>query len=184
MSSDSTIRCLCDGRGATGSVGRTIHRDMRTKLGMHYAFHSPRSCMLPLHRLVRRKKLDVRAVSGQMESVLHIGFLANLFSAPCRAGLTLTSGRIGDGTRRRITLRTSHRKLILLGGTGGLLPLSGSRVGHVTMYNPGTSRTSFTLARCNPMTMRMAAMLRNVGRRIGRNAGMACAGKYSLMSAG
>lgn len=178
------MRCLCAGRKATGSVGRTIHRDIRTKLGIHYAFHSPSSCMLPLERLMGRKKLDRRMVGSHMHSVLEIGFLINLFSAPCRASLGKTSRRIRGGRGRRITLRTSHRSVMLLGGRGGILPLSPSGVQGVTIYNPGTSRRSCTLARCKPLTMRIASILGNVRRGVGSGTSMLCAGNYSLMSTG
>lgn len=184
MSSDSTMRCLCSGRNATTSVGRTILRTMRTKLGIHYAFHSPSSCMLPLHRLVTRKTVDVRAVSRHIHSVLHMGFVMNLFSTPCRASLERTSMRIGDVRGRTITLRTSHRSIILLGGASYLLPLSGRAVGAVDIYKPGTSSTDCTLARCKPLTMRMAAILRNVRSGMKGATRVLCAGNYRLISGG
>lgn len=184
MSSDSTIRCLFSGRKATTSVGRSILRDMLTKLGVHYAFHSPSSCILPLHRLVTRKTVPVSAVSSQIHSVLHIGFLIKLFSRPCRVSLGRASGRMGYTRGRLMTLRTSGRSLILLGGRSTILPLSMGGVSGVTMYNPGTSRRTCTLARCNPLTMRIAAILRNVQGGMGPKASILFAGNYSLMSTG
>lgn len=178
------MRCLCAGRNATGSVGRTIHRDIRTKLGIHYAFHSPSSCMLPLQRLMRRNKLDRRVVGSHMHSVLQMGFLIKLFSAPCRASLGKTSRRMRGRRGRVMTLRTSHRSVMLLGGSGGTLPLSMTSVEGVTIYNPGTSRATCTLARCKPLTISIAAILDNVHRGMSKGTRILCAGNYRLMSTG
>lgn len=85
-----------------------------------------------------------------------------------------------DPRRRRLTLRTTHRSLMLLGGRRRALPLSGS-VHSMTIVNPGTSRQRRLVYQCNPTGTRVAAVCRNVGGVLPRTS-IICGGKYSVVS--
>lgn len=180
MSSDRTIRFLRAGRHVAPARRRVTTRMMGTKLGVHAGFAPPRSFVLPLHHTVDRKGVSLRALSRHMNRVLHIGFVLKLFSGPCPNSSHRPRAMMRGTTRRRMSVGTTLRSVILLGGRGRVLPLSGD-LGGVTIVNPGTRRIGRLAYECNPTRTPVGAMCRKVGRCL-PGTRIDCTGKYGVVS--
>lgn len=95
--------------------------------------------------------------------VLHKEVLLKLFSSPSRGPCGgVRPSIVNYGRRRRLTLRATHRDVILLGGRGGFLPLGQGGVESVTMMNVDTTRYRFKSCDNGPGGAPIS-MLSNVG---------------------
>lgn len=116
-------------------LGRTSVHTLRTKASVSVISYK---FLGALRRSLGRTGMARRRVGVTYHHMLRTGCGLKLFSGPCGCYSTLHTGRGLCAPRRHSTTHTvTTRAFILLGGSGGLLPLR--RGNEVTLVNPVTS---------------------------------------------
>lgn len=123
-------------RRVTRGRGRTIYGSIGTNLSVRVCSTSSTHFMHPLMRLIERGGMSPQHVSSTIEEVLGVGFRLKLFRGHC---MSPRRSDCNDGRGGTLTLRTTERTVILLGGSQRVLPLSEAGCGGVLIAKPGTS---------------------------------------------
>lgn len=119
-------------RNRTTSHGRTTHLTFGTNLRVSVV---KRYCSGRVTGLIRRNGVDVRLISSTIGHILHVGFHLKLFSGPC-APASARGRHFLLPRDLTVTRGLTRRAVILLGGRGGMLPLTGKGGPAVTIVKP------------------------------------------------
>lgn len=139
-----------------------VRQVLEAGLNVRTHFTPPSDFIMPIRRLIEKKKISMATIDKRVSEVLSVKFRLGLFDHPY-VEKTKESDKVGGVDRNMVFIKhMQQQSLVLLKNNGNLLPLDKNRIKKILVTGPLADESNFMESRYGPNRLEKVTVLKGL----------------------